>query len=281
MKNSPIIVLFLTMVATLLVTATARSAVGDIILWPIVTSAEFTPGTGKTVTVHATVDMIPIRQTRTDSDLNTEYNNRIVVRFISPVAGYMNTSAYVPLLKTWKEISDYWLKTYGRHTVLNISLTWAGTSTSFGKGGCVGIGNHTPGESTNMANAATLMQNPGANYPCTNIPVSAYRCNIMQSELAIDFGRINTKEIDGKEASINFDLSCDGPATISLTSTAGTTLTLGTGITAALTFDDKPLSEFRQVDEGNTVHKLSAKISAPSVKAGSYSYSTALIFNYQ
>ncbi|WP_199062267.1 hypothetical protein [Serratia sp. ASV30] len=280
MKNSPIIVLLLTMVATLLATTTARSAVGDIILWPVVTSAEFTPSTGKTVTVHATVDMIPIRQTRTDSELYTQYNNRIVVRFISPVAGYMNTSAYVPLLMTWKEISDYWLKTYGRHTVLNISLTWPFAG-SFGKGGCVGIGNHGPGESTNMPNAPTLMANPGANYPCTNIPVSDYRCNIMQSELAIDFGRINTNEIDGKEASVNFDLSCDGPVTISLTSTAGTTLTLGTGITAALTFDDKPLSEFRQVDEGNTVHKLSAKISASGVKAGSYSYSTALIFNYQ
>lgn len=281
MKNSPIIMLLLTMVTTLLVSATARSAIGDFILWPVVTSAELTSGTGKTVTVHATVDMIPIRQTRSDSELYPEYGNLIVMRFVSPKSGYMNSVAYVPLLKTWKEISDYWLKTYGRHTVINASITWPFTGT-FGKGGCVGIGNGGPREATNDPAAQNIfMINPGGNYLCTTVPISDYRCNIAQSALAIDFGRINTREVDGKESSINFNLSCDGPVSISFTSTAGTTLTLGTGITAALTFDDKPLSEFRNIAAGDTVHKLSAKLSAPNIKAGTYSQSTALIFNYQ
>lgn len=279
MKNSRIAVLLFTLILQVISPA-AQSAVGDIIMWPTVTAANVVDSGGGVYTVTATVDMIPMRQT-SSSNTTPHY-------FVLKIAGKTN-NAYVPWITsgayylpgvTWQSISDDWKKNYGLHSTISSRLNSNGSGNY--SGGCVAL--TLDFGSTNNSSVAWdgLVNSPGGIYKCTSIPISAFRCNVLQDSLTIDYGRVDSAEANGKTGNINFDINCDGPVNISITSSSGPTIYLAPGLTAALYMDGIPIqSKTISIPTGSSVHTLSTTLSASAPNAGTYSGQTALIINYQ
>lgn len=259
--------------ASLLPTYTVQSAVGDIILWPIVTNITSVPS-GSSTTVSFTIDMIPIRQTNT----RTTLGNYLVLR-----ASGVNQVGYVSgpdLLSpssvglTWQQASDQWLQQYGMRTIMvrNLSTNYVG--------GCAAIALAASNTNSVVNTWNGITDSPIGPTSCTSIPISAYRCDITPASLSIDYGRVNAAEANGKVASTNFNMNCDGPVSFTFSSSSGATLALGSNLGAQLTIDGQPLNTKLTTAAGNTTHTLSAKLSATNIVAGVYSQSTALIINY-
>lgn len=259
---------------SLLASPIAQSAVGDIIMWPVVTSSElvFIPPDGTRIV--ATVDMVPIM-------LNTnrpQLWNDLVLKVVGPGGVNWRTSeAYALYTDTWEVASDKWYKKFGLHTIITYeasNMQWSG--------GCVAMTMDYEKMNSPAGSWNGIATSPGAPFKCTSVPIYAYRCQIVQSALAIDYGRINATDANGKLASTTFNMDCDGKVTVSISAISGSggLVPLGTGLSAKLSVDGKPLESNMDVAAGNTTHTLSATLSAVGVNAGAYSNSTALIVNY-
>ncbi|WP_419236031.1 MrpH family fimbial adhesin [Serratia fonticola] len=255
-----------------IISAQVLSAVGDIILWPVVTSSEIIPvGAGSKVI--ATIEMIPIRQTNT----NDRLSNSLVFATVGPGGiNWANGKALVNYGITFQQASDLWFQQYGLHTVFERTFS----NMNFA-GGCVGMRIALANTNSPTGYWNGIIYGPGDPFRCTSIPVSAYRCQIIQEALTIDYGKIDAVDANGKSASTNFNMNCDGNVTVTISGSAGGALvSLGSGLAANLSIDGKPLGSTINISKGNTEHVLSAVLSANNPVAGIYNSSTALIINY-